>query len=254
MDFEPKMKEAILYLRDVMLGKIRPEKLDEAKKKVDDLLDTSVTVVKEDTGSYAIVKVDKQIDLSMINFDELRDRFKKTKYKHLEIADLRDFIQKKLEKMLKKNSTRTDFAERFQNIIDNYNAGSTENEEFYELLIKFMEELKIEEERHIREDLSEEQLELFDLLLKANLTKEEEKQVKLAAKNLYETLSSKKEELFVVGWEEDSKPKEKVKHEITKILDKFLPISYDRPIFNEKSDMIYRHIIDKAIIGEMWVA
>ena len=51
-----------------------------------------------------------------------------------------------------------------------------------------MEDLKAEEERHVKEDLTEAELEIFDLLRKDKLTKEEEKKVKLAAKQLYTTL------------------------------------------------------------------
>ena len=54
-----------------------------------------------------------------------------------------------------------------------------------------MEDLKKEEERHIKEDLTEEELEIFDLLCKENLTAAEEKKVKLAAKMLYETLTKR---------------------------------------------------------------
>lgn len=64
-----------------------------------------------------------------------------------------------------------------------------------------MEELRTEEERHIKEELSEAELELFDLLRKEQLTADEEKHVKLAAKELYNTLTEKRNELFIVGWQ-----------------------------------------------------
>ena len=59
------------------------------------------------------------------------------------------------------------------------------NYDFYEKLLKLMEELRAEEERHIKEELSETELELFDLLRKEQLTVDEEKRVKLTAKELY---------------------------------------------------------------------
>lgn len=52
-----------------------------------------------------------------------------------------------------------------------------------------MEELRAEEERHIRQELSEAELELFDLLRKEQLTADEEKHMKLSAKGLYNTLT-----------------------------------------------------------------
>ena len=252
MDWHNPLKEAILYLRGIIEGKIRPEKLEEARKKIDSLLDQSV--VAEKPATYAIVKQSKEINLSKLNIDELREQFKKVKYKNIEIANLREYIEKKLEQMLKKNITRGNFAEMFKNIIDNYNAGGSLNDDFFEKLLKFMEKLKEEEERHIKEDLTEEELEIFDLLRKEKLTEAEEKRVKLAAKMLYETLVQKKSELFVVGWHNDPQPKEKVKGEIITVLNSYLPDSYGRDIFTQKSNVVYEHIVDQAITGFGWMA
>lgn len=117
-----------------------------------------------------------------------------------------------------------------------------------------MGKLKPEEERHIKEELTEEELELFDQLHKERLTAAEEKKVKLAAKMLYETLINKKSELFVVGWHNDTQPKEKIKSEIITVLDSYLPDSYDRDVFTVKSNNVYEHIVDQAITGLGWIA
>lgn len=61
-----------------------------------------------------------------------------------------------------------------------------------------MAELRTKEERHIKEDLTKEELEIFDLLRKDKLTKAEEQKVKLAAKELYQMLTAKKSERFVM--------------------------------------------------------
>ncbi len=110
------------------------------------------------------------------------------------------------------------------------------------------------EKRHIREELSEEDLELFDLLRKDKLTKEEEKKVKLAAKTLYNTSYEKKRELFIVGWFNDLQPKERVKDVIIATLNQTLPDSYDREIFSYKRDIVFNHIVDQAVTGLAWVS
>jgi len=253
MEWDNSLKEIILYLRGIIEGKIRPEKLETARKKIDALLDQSV-LAAEETATYSIVTTGKEIDLSKLDIDELREQFKKTKYKNLEIADLREYIATKLAIMMRQNITRGNFANLFQNIIDNYNAGGSANDDFFEKLLKFMEDLKREEERHIKEELSEEELEIFDLLRKEKLTKEEEKRVKLAAKMLYETLINKRSELFIVGWQNDPQPKEKVKSEIINVLNSFLPESYERDIFTLKSNVVFEHIVDQAIMGFSWGA
>jgi len=66
------------------------------------------------------VQKGKGWDLSQIDFDKLKADFKEVQYKNIEIAELRAFIDDKLEKMMKQNVTRADFAQRLQEIIDRY--------------------------------------------------------------------------------------------------------------------------------------
>ena len=253
MDFDSSFMDALTYLRAVIDGKVRPEKIENAKARINDLLDQSI-VVSEGARQHTINEDGKEIDISKIDIDELRNMFKHMKNRNLAISDLRDYIDKKIEQMLRKNVTRADVAERFRKIIDAYNAGGSQTDDFYEKLLKFMEELRAEEERHIKEELNEEELEIFDLLYKDKLTKDEEQRVKLAAKELYSTLTSRKNELFVVGWQNDASPKERVRSVIINLLNEALPESYDRDVFAAKSERVYQHIVDQAIMGYAWVA
>ena len=246
MNFQPKEKDAILYLKNIIDGKIRPEKIEAARAKINELLDQSV-VTSADARRYTINESEQELDLSKIDLDELRANFKKLKNKNLEILNLRKLIEDKLKIMLKRNVTRTRFAERFGKIIDEYNAGGSQNDDFYEKLLRLMEELHEEEERHIKEELSEIELELYDLLRKEKLTAEEEKRVKLAAKELYKTLNEKRRELFIVGWQNDPQPKERIKGEIVSVLNSYLPESYDKEIFRKKTTLIFEHIVDRAV-------
>ena len=78
--------------------------------------------------------------------------------------------------------------------------------------------------------------------------------MKLSAKGLYNTLTEKCNELFIVGWQNDPQPKERAKGEIVYILNKFLPESYDREVFLRKSTLVFDHIVDQAINDYNWVA
>ena len=152
--------------------------IDAVALRVGELLDESLvvddsTVVREDPRKFGITQSGKTWDLSKIDFDKLKEDFKTSTHKNIEIADLRAFIQKKLEQMLKENATRTDFATRLQGIIDRYNSGSSSADNYFNELMKFAEEMKAESERHVREGLSEDELELFDLIKKDKMTKEE---------------------------------------------------------------------------------
>ncbi len=47
MDFEPVYKDAILYLKGINDGKIRPEKIEAAQAKINELLDQSVVTAAD---------------------------------------------------------------------------------------------------------------------------------------------------------------------------------------------------------------
>ncbi len=61
----------------------------------------------------------------------------------------------------------------------------------------FVHQMREEELRASREGLSEAELEIFDLLKKENLTKDEEQKVKLAAKNLLHRLKEERPTVLI---------------------------------------------------------
>ena len=63
MDFNPIFKEAILYLKGIIDGKIRPEKIESAQAKINELLDQSV-ITSADARKYTINESGKELDLS----------------------------------------------------------------------------------------------------------------------------------------------------------------------------------------------
>jgi len=78
-------------------------------------------------------------------------------------------VTQKLMAMVRLNRTRMDYPERFQAMIDAYNAGSLNAEEFFTQLVAFTESLTEEEQRGVGEQLNEEELALFDLLTKPHI-------------------------------------------------------------------------------------
>ena len=167
---------------------------------------------------------------------------------------MRAFIEDKLRKMLDQNHTRTDFAQKFQEIIDKYNAGGSSTENYYDDLMKFAEGMKKEDERHVREGLTEEELELYDTLKKDNLTKTEKQKVKLASKHLIIRLLEKHPKVLVQDWWKDGQTRRIVKNAIEEVLDADLPESYDRVIFKEKCEDIFNLVVDFAVNDRKWVA
>lgn len=80
---------------------------------------------------------------------------------------LRKTISIKLRRTIRRNRTRVDYQQEFQRLIDAYNAGSMNVRALFDQLIDLAQRLEEEEKRHIRENLTEEQLALFDILTRS---------------------------------------------------------------------------------------
>jgi type I restriction enzyme R subunit len=102
--------------------------------------------------------------------------------------------------------------------------------------------------------LSEDELELFDLLKKSKLTKDEEQSVKLAARTLITRLKTEPPPVLVQNWHLDAQSFARVKTVVEKVLDQNLPSSYDRATFANKRDLILTTMVDYAYQGEKWAS
>lgn len=246
----------LAYIHGLMHNKIDDEKIQRARNRMASVLDSSVSsATAEDKQKEYAIHGTKVIDLSKINVDELRAEIKKAVYKAVEIDDLKAFLEKALQDMISRNCTRMRFSQRFKAIIDRYNAGGSENEDYYEQLVKLLEEMQKEQERPNTEGLTEEELEVYDLLVRGKkLTQAEEQKVKLAAKNLFKKLTTEKAELLVVDWYKDDQPRLKVKSAIEYALNEDLPLCYDKDSFEAKTNLLLNHFIDMAIQGYGWIA
>jgi len=256
----PRLLVAVIqYLRGVIDMHIEQADIEAVSQKISELLDESVVVdnaekfaVIEHQAEYKIVQKGTRWDLSKLDFEKLKEEFKDVKYKNIEIAEIRAFIEDKLQKMMEQNYTRVDFAQKLQEIINAYNAGGSSTENYFEDLMKFAEGMKEEDDRHVREGLTEEELELYDTLRKDKLTKDEEQKVKLAAKHLITRLLDEHPKVLVQDWWKDSQTQGKVKAAVEQVLDADLPDSYNRILFKEKSDNVFNLIVDFASNGRKW--
>jgi type I restriction enzyme, R subunit len=247
------------YLRGVVDGIIGESDIEGVKQRISDLLDQSIITANE--GIFFKSKaLDNQItkgrvlDLSKLDFDKLKVDFKEAEYKNIEIADLRGFIEKKLEVMLQENSTRGDFAQRLQAIIDKYNSGGSTTEDYYDELVRSAENLKAEDERPIKEGLTKDELELFDILKKEPMTKAEEIKIKNAARHLLRRIKEEQPPVLIQDWFKNTQTRLRVKTAVEEVLDKDLPETYDKALFKEKSTKVFDLIFDYASKGLKWAA
>lgn len=203
---------------------------------INSLLDDSITghAIREE-GPPAL-------DLSKINFEALAKRFKEAKHKNTDLEQLKAAIRAKLEKMIQLNRTRADFAEKFEALIESYNAGSRSIEELYQELLDLSNNLNQEQERHVRENVTEEELVIFDILTRPapDLSPEERTAVKKAARELLARLK----ELLVINWRKKSTARSQLKLAIEDTLDLGLPRAYTPELYNLKCSAVFEHVYE----------
>ncbi|WP_065761812.1 type I restriction endonuclease subunit R [Pseudomonas defluvii] len=214
-----------------------PVDISEVMRQVEELLDESVAPVP-----YVIKEEDDQPlhNLSEIDFEKLKEKFNQGR-KRTEAEKLRALLNMKLETMMTENPARKSFMEKFQSLIEAYNSGSMNIEVFFEELMVFTGQLKEEDQRAMRENLSEEELALFDLLTQPvpELTEKERAEVKKVCKELLETLKAEK---LVLDWRKKDRARSDVRRTLEIVFDRGLPKSYDEGIYNEKCDIAFHHI------------
>lgn len=214
-----------------------PVDISEVMQQVEELLDRSIAPVP-----YIIKEDDDQPlhDLSQIDFEKLKEKFNQGR-KRTEAEKLRALLSMKLETMLTENPTRKDFMEKFQKLIDAYNSGSLNIEVFFKELVDLTADLQVEDQRAIRENLSEEELALFDILTRPvpELAEKEKAQVKKVCKELLETLKAEK---LVLDWRKKDRARSDVRRTLEIVFDRGLPESYDEGIYNEKCELAFHHI------------
>jgi len=190
---------------------------------------------------YAVEPGSSIVDLSEIDFDALRAKLT-AKQKHVEAEKLRGAINSKLAQMVRLNRARLDYQQKFEELIAEYNTGALNIEELFTRLVDFAQSLTAEEQRATREELTEEELALFDILMKpsVDLSDAEIKQVKRVAHELLATLKEKK---LVIDWRKKQQARAGVKLCIREFLGG-LPAAFTAALRAEKLELAFQHFYD----------
>ena len=157
-------------------------------------------------------------DISAIDFDRLRREFEKRPKKQTEVHNLKDAIEKRLARLLAENPLRTNFQQRYEKIVADYNSEKDRAtiEATFEALMRLVGDLDVESTRAMREGLDEETLALFDLLKKPDLEKKDIGRIKKVAVDLFAILKRKKQEI------DDWRAKEQTRDEMRQAIHDFL--------------------------------
>ncbi|WP_373528888.1 type I restriction endonuclease subunit R [Nostoc sp.] len=225
-------------IKEQIMVEVPEVDVSEVMEQVEELLNLSITA-----GEFVIQESHSQrIDLSQIDFETLKNKFASTDYQRTETEKLKTAIAQKVQQMFRLNKTRIDYLDKFQQMIAEYNADSRNVQIFFNDLINFAQELGVEDKRAIAQNLTEEELAIFDLLTKPQiqLTKQEEQEVKQVAKELLKTL---KQEKLVLDWKKRQQTRASVEVAIKDNLDK-LPQSYSAELYEQKCQEVYQHIYE----------
>jgi len=223
---------------DAIRSKLNPNPADisEVMGDIAKLLDTSIT------GVDMPAKLAPVMDLSKIDFEALRARFKESKYRNTDLEVLKAAIRAQLEKLIRLNKTRADFADKFEELIESYNAGSRNIEELFEELLKLSRSLSDEQRRHVREKMTDEELVVFDILTRPapELSQEERAEVKKVTRELLSRLK----QLLVINWRQKSAARSQLKLAIEDVLDAGLPRAYSPELYQQKCSAVFGHIYE----------
>ena len=225
-------------IADAIRAKLNPNPVDISgvMGQVTSLLDESIT------GVTITARGPPPLDLSKIDFELLAKRFKVSKHKNTDLEMLKAAIRAQLERLIRLNKTRTDFQRKFEELIESYNAGSRNIEELFEELLKLSRSLSEEQQRHVRENMSEEELVIFDILTRPapELSPEERAEVKKVARELL----AKLKELIVINWRQKSMARSRLKLSIEDVLDKGLPRVYSPELYKQKCTVVFQHFYE----------
>ncbi len=246
-DYKPLYDIFVALVAKIRMDTENQEDIGSVMAEVEKLVDMSIVarryVIRETSTEYG---EGRYLDLSKIDFEALREKFA-TSYKHTEAEKLRSAIAGKLTTMMKLNKGRINYQEKFEQIIADYNAGSSNVDIFYTQLLDFVrEDLQSEEKRHLAEQLTEEELAVFDMLMKSEengvtLTNGEQEQVKRIVRTLLETL---KREKLILDWRKKQQAQAAVKKAVRDLLRSELPPAYSQELRELKWQELFQHIYE----------
>jgi len=168
--------------------------VSEVKKDLENLLDKSIQ-----TGQYVIASHRKVKNLTTLDANALQEFFASVENKHIQIEGMRAELESKIIEMIKRNKTRTKFMDRLKAVLDQYNSGAQDVDQVFDDLVDLAKSLNEEEQRHVKENLSQEELAIFDLLLKENLNPDEVDKIRAVSRELLQKLKTEK---LVSDWRE----------------------------------------------------
>ena len=193
------------------------------------------------------------VDLSQINMERLRDEFaNKVKRKATAIEDIRQIVEEKLAQMLAANPLRMNYEKKYQEIIAAYNQDKDRAtiEATFAQLMDVLAGLDVEQRRAVEEGLSEDQLALFDLVQRPDLTKADRERIKQASKDLLDGV------LKIIATLDHWTVKEQTQAEVETFILNHVYQELPEPPYTQDdkaqvAQLVYRHIWQQSVRDQL---
>ncbi len=219
---------------------------DREQADISDVIRELHRVIDETIETRVGIVSDAPYNIAAIDFDRLRKEFERSPAKKTTVQNLKQVIEKRLQRMIEQNPLRTDFQGHYEGIVAEYNKEKDRVtiEKTFEALLKFYQDLDSEEERTIREGLDKESLAVYDLLRKPELTPTETRRIKEVSVGLLKTL--KRTKLRIDHWRDKEVSRDAVFVTIKDFLwseKTGLPLdTYSEEDVIVKTNDVYRHV------------
>lgn len=193
--------------------------------------------------SLRVQEESRRFDISAIDFDLLRREFSRVKKKNLVLRDLEAAIQQKINDMLFVNPNRINYYEHYQKIIEDYNSEQdrAKIEKTFVDLMNLANQMTQEEQRYVREGFtSDEELSLYDMLFRDDLSKADIKKLKELAISLLQKIKTNIANFD--HWTDKQETKAAIDNLIRDTLWAELPECYDEVSISSYRQQIYEYV------------
>ncbi|MGO7380103.1 MULTISPECIES: type I restriction endonuclease subunit R [Rhizobium] len=238
----PYLKPVAVFhtLSDAVRARLGPVDISAISARIAELLDEKLDGVAILTPIVEGDTAKGRVDLSGIDFDKLATLFAASP--KVTAEKLREGAEEKARKLAANNPTRQHLVERLEKLVADYNAGSVDAEQFFEALKAFIGEMDEEERRAAREELTEEELAIFDLLTnpEPKLSKAEEREVKRVARSLLEKLHDL---TGAIDWVRGQETRGAVWTEIRQRLNELPENPYPQALWDSKVEQVWDFVL-----------
>jgi type I restriction enzyme R subunit len=234
---------AVLHtLSDAVKAKLGPVDISAISDRIAEIIDERLEGVAILTPIVEGDTPEGRVDLSGIDFEALAQLFEQSP--KVTVERMREEAEEQVQNMAQANPTRIPLVERLEKLVAEYNSGAIDPERFFEALQAFIAGLNQEQQRAAREELSEEELAIFDLLTtpEPKLTKAQEAEVKAVARRLLERLH---ELISAVNWTGNQQSRGAVWSEIRQKLNDLPEDPYPQDLWDAKVDQVWDFVLTR---------